>query len=176
MYACTHIHAHCLAKHFRSKCVDSVGIYRSVQILVKSLHLSIGVQCAHCLNVEYLYVHVPSTIGQNSRTIIYFVPNFRRNNINYGIRISFTRDRKNNYLHMYLTHRAVYHNDIVLICSEPGIHCTTNINKLLQVRHTAVRPGEVINLLEEGEREREREGKQRGASWVRVVIYYTLGE
>ena len=131
---------------------------------VITLIISTGVQCAHCLNVEYL----PSEIGQSSRTIIHFVPNFRRTNINYGIRIPFIRTI------IYLTHRAVYHNDIVLICSEPGIHCTTNINKLLQVRHMAVRPGEIINLLEEGERERG-EGKQRGASWVRVVIYYTLG-
>ena len=112
--------------------------------------LSKGIQSAHSLNVK----HLPPKL-------VYFALND----------CVYSNQKKHN-----LTHRAVHHDDIVLICSEPGIHCTTNINKLLQVRHTAVRPREIINLLEEGEREREREreGKQRGASWVRVVIHHTL--
>ena len=64
----------------------------------------------------------------------------------------------------------MYYDDIVLVRSEPGIHGPTNINKLLQVRHTTVRPGEVIDLWER-ERERERKlGNSIGKDRLRLGV------
>jgi len=45
-----------------------------------------------------------------------------------------------------LTYMTVHNDDILLVCSEPGIHTATQVHQLLHVRHTPLRPGKVIYL------------------------------